>query len=37
VFFHNPHYAAGAAPKHAPTTSGEHLRRQFLSMQIAAD
>ena len=48
VFFHNPNYdaeivclptclAPGAVPKYAPTTSGEHLRRQFLSMQIAAD
>ncbi|HEX3954266.1 MAG TPA: 2-oxoglutarate and iron-dependent oxygenase domain-containing protein [Stellaceae bacterium] len=46
VFFHNPNYdapvaciptclAAGDAPRYAPTTSGEHLRRLFLATQVA--
>ncbi len=45
IFFHNPNYNAdvralpgtvptGETPKHAPTTSGEHLRRQFLRTQL---
>lgn len=45
VFFHNPNYdapmealpgtvAPGAAPKFSPTTSGEHLRAQFLRTQV---
>jgi isopenicillin N synthase-like dioxygenase len=45
IFFHNPNYdadvaalpgtvPAGEAPKYAPTTSGEHLRKQFLSTQV---
>jgi len=44
VFFHNPNYdaeieciptclAPGAQPKYEPTTSGEHLRTQFLRTQ----
>jgi hypothetical protein len=44
VFFHNPNYDAeiaclptclgpGEAPKYPPTTSGEHLRTQFLRTQ----
>jgi isopenicillin N synthase-like dioxygenase len=44
VFFHNPNYDApivciptcaadGDAPKYAPTTSGEHLRRLFTATQ----
>jgi isopenicillin N synthase-like dioxygenase len=44
VFFHNPNYdarieciptclAPGARPIHPPTTSGEHLRAQFLRTQ----
>jgi isopenicillin N synthase-like dioxygenase len=47
VFFHNPNYdapvaalpgtvPAGQAPKFPPTTSGEHLRSQFVRMQITA-
>lgn len=43
VFFHNPNYDAeiwslvGDAPaKYAPTTSGEHLRRQFSTTQNVA-
>jgi isopenicillin N synthase-like dioxygenase len=47
VFFHNPNYdapvaalpgtvPAGATPKFAPTTSGEHLRAQFVRTQVAA-
>lgn len=45
VFFHNPNYdapvaalpgtvAPGAAPKYPPTTSGEHLRAQFVRTQV---
>jgi hypothetical protein len=45
VFFHNPNYDApvsalpgtvgnGAAPRFAPTTSGEHLRAQFVKTQV---
>ncbi|CAN5375793.1 2-oxoglutarate and iron-dependent oxygenase domain-containing protein [soil metagenome] len=44
VFFHNPNYdapiaclpncaAAGEAPRHPPTTSGEHLRALFTATQ----
>ena len=47
VFFHNPNYdaavdciptclAPGEAPKYAPTTSGEHLRRLFVATQNVA-
>ncbi len=47
VFFHNPNYdaavaalpgtvAAGAAPIFPPTTSGEHLRAQFVRTQVPA-
>jgi isopenicillin N synthase-like dioxygenase len=47
VFFHNPNYdaevaalpgtvPAGAAPKHAPTTSGAHLRAQFVRTQVSS-
>jgi isopenicillin N synthase-like dioxygenase len=47
VFFHNPNYdapvialpgtvPAGQAPKFPPTTSGEHLRSQFVRTQITA-
>jgi isopenicillin N synthase-like dioxygenase len=46
VFFHNPNYDApvaalpgtvkpGEAPKYPPTTSGEHLRAQFVRTQVA--
>jgi isopenicillin N synthase-like dioxygenase len=46
VFFHNPNYDApvaalpgtvkpGESPKFAPTTSGEHLRAQFVRTQVA--
>lgn len=45
VFFHNPNYdapvaalpgtvAPGAAPKYPPTSSGEHLRAQFIRTQV---
>jgi isopenicillin N synthase-like dioxygenase len=45
VFFHNPNYDApvaalpgtvphGEAPKHPPTTSGDHLRSQFIRTQV---
>jgi isopenicillin N synthase-like dioxygenase len=45
VFFHNPNYDApvealpgtvpdGEAPRFPPTTSGEHLRRQFVRTQV---
>ena len=45
IFFHNPNYdadvaalpgtvPAGETPKYAPTTSGEHLRKQFLRTQV---
>jgi isopenicillin N synthase-like dioxygenase len=45
VFFHNPNYdapvaalpgtvPAGAAPKYPPTTSGGHLRAQFMRTQV---
>jgi isopenicillin N synthase-like dioxygenase len=45
VFFHNPNYDApvaalpgtvrpGEAPKYPPTTSGEHLRAQFVRTQV---
>jgi isopenicillin N synthase-like dioxygenase len=45
VFFHNPNYDAdvaallgtvptGETPKYAATTSGEHLRKQFLRTQV---
>lgn len=45
VFFHNPNYdapvaalpgtvAPGAAPKYPPTTSGDHLRAQFVRTQV---
>jgi isopenicillin N synthase-like dioxygenase len=45
VFFHNPNYdapvaalpgtvAEGEAPKYPPTTSGEHLRAQFIRTQV---
>ncbi len=48
VFFHNPNYDApivciptcaadGSAPKYAPTTSGEHLRRLFTATQNEPD
>lgn len=47
VFFHNPNYDApvaalpgtvppGEAPKYPATTSGEHLRAQFVRTQVAA-
>lgn len=47
VFFHNPNYdapvaalpgtvPAGEAPKYPPTTSGEHLRAQFVRTQVPA-
>jgi isopenicillin N synthase-like dioxygenase len=47
VFFHNPNYDAavaalpgtvpeGAAPKYPPTTSGEHLRAQFVRTQVSS-
>ena len=47
VFFHNPNYDApvaalpgtvppGATPKYPPTTSGDHLRAQFVRTQVAA-
>ena len=47
VFFHNPNYdapvaalpgtvPAGEAPKYPATTSGEHLRAQFVRTQVAA-
>jgi isopenicillin N synthase-like dioxygenase len=47
VFFHNPNYdapvaalpgtvPAGQAPKFPPTTSGDHLRNQFVRTQVAA-
>jgi isopenicillin N synthase-like dioxygenase len=47
VFFHNPNYdapvaalpgtvPAGAAPKYPPTTSGDHLRAQFVRTQVPA-
>ncbi|WP_149540307.1 isopenicillin N synthase family dioxygenase [Siccirubricoccus phaeus] len=47
VFFHNPNYDApvaalpgtvpfGEAPRHAPTTSGDHLRAQFVRTQVQA-
>ncbi|MES2711310.1 MAG: 2-oxoglutarate and iron-dependent oxygenase domain-containing protein [Pseudomonadota bacterium] len=47
VFFHNPNYDApvaalpgtveeGAAPNFPPTTSGEHLRAQFIRTQVPA-
>ncbi len=47
VFFHNPNYdapvaalpgtvPAGEAPKFPPTTSGEHLRAQFVRTQVTA-
>jgi isopenicillin N synthase-like dioxygenase len=46
VFFHNPNYDApvealpgtvgvGETAKYPPTTSGEHLRRQFTRTQVA--
>ncbi len=46
VFFHNPNYDApvaalpgtvppGEAPRYPPTTSGEHLRAQFVRTQVA--
>jgi isopenicillin N synthase-like dioxygenase len=46
VFFHNPNYDApvaalpgtvgdGETAKYPPTTSGEHLRRQFVRTQVA--
>jgi len=46
IFFHNPNYDApvaalpgtvrpGEAPKYPPTTSGEHLRAQFVRTQVA--
>ena len=45
VFFHNPNYDApvsalpgtvgeGESPRFAPTTSGEHLRAQFIKTQV---
>jgi isopenicillin N synthase-like dioxygenase len=45
VFFHNPNYdapvaalpgtvAPGESPRYAPTTSGEHLRAQFVRTQV---
>jgi isopenicillin N synthase-like dioxygenase len=45
IFFHNPNYDAdvaalpgtvptGETPKYAATTSGEHLRKQFLRTQV---
>ena len=47
VFFHNPNYdapvaalpgtvAPGEAPRFPPTTSGEHLRAQFVRTQVTA-
>jgi isopenicillin N synthase-like dioxygenase len=47
VFFHNPNYDAvvaalpgtvmpGEVAKHPPTTSGEHLRAQFVRTQVTA-
>lgn len=47
VFFHNPNYdapvsalpgtvAPGEAPKYPPTTSGDHLRSQFVRTQMSA-
>jgi isopenicillin N synthase-like dioxygenase len=47
VFFHNPNYdalvealpgtvAAGEPPKYPPTTSGAHLRAQFVRTQVNA-
>ena len=47
VFFHNPNYdapvaalpgtvPAGEAPKYPPTTSGDHLRAQFMRTQVKA-
>jgi hypothetical protein len=47
VFFHNPNYdapvaalpgtvPAGEAPKFAATTSGDHLRAQFVRTQVTA-
>ena len=47
VFFHNPNYDAevkciptylkpGETPKYPATTSGGHLRRQFVATQMAA-
>lgn len=47
VFFHNPNYdapvealpgtvPAGEAPKYPPTTSGGHLRAQFVRTQVPA-
>lgn len=46
VFFHNPNYDApvaalpgtvppGGTPRYPPTTSGEHLRNQFVRTQVA--
>jgi len=46
VFFHNPNYDApvaalpgtvpeGEAPRFPPTTSGEHLRAQFMRTQVS--
>ena len=44
VFFHNPNYDTpvaalpgttnGETPKYPPTTSGEHLQRQFARTQV---
>ena len=45
VFFHNPNYDApvaalpgtvpdGEVPKYPPTTSGDHLRTQFVRTQV---
>ena len=47
IFFHNPNYDAeisclptclepGQQPKYSPTTSGEHLRRLFVTTQNVA-
>jgi len=47
VFFHNPNYDAevkciptclkpGETPQYPATTSGEHLRRQFVATQMPA-
>ena len=47
VFFHNPNYdapvaalpgtvAPGESPKYPPTTSGDHLRAQFVRTQVTA-
>lgn len=47
VFFHNPNYdasvaalpgtvAPGETPKYPATTSGEHLRSQFVRTQVTA-